>query len=62
MTSAATTTPNRQAPCQPAGPVSLDRPRDRPLSPDIQQLATRLETVDWANKVLPTQERDAFIF
>jgi len=36
--------------------------RDRPLSPEIQQLATRLETVDWANEVLPTQERDAFIY
>ena len=36
--------------------------RDRPLSTDIQQLATRLETVDWATHVFPDLDRDAFIY
>lgn len=37
--------------------------RDRPLSPDIQRLATRLETVDWDRDIIaPEQERDAFIY
>lgn len=35
---------------------------DRPLSPDIQQLATRLETVDWATDMLGSPIQDTFIY